>query len=114
MKLNFIYIFNCLYITKGDKWLTAFRTRYRLFKYLVTPFGLVNTPSSFQHFINNTLRPYLDVFYITYINNILVYSNNLAEHWKYINLILDALKGAGLQLNINKCEFHKMEVLYLR
>jgi len=26
---------------------------------------------------------------------------------------LQALCGAGLQLNINKCEFHKIEVLYL-
>ena len=23
------------------------------------------------------------------------------------------MRGAGLQLNINKCKFHKMEVLYL-
>ena len=65
---------------KGDEWLTAFCTQYRLFKYLVTPFGLTNAPSSFQHFVNNTLWPYLDVFYTAYINNILVYSNNLAKH----------------------------------
>jgi len=44
------------------------------------PFGLTNAPSLFQHFINNTLRPYLDVFYTAYINNILIYSNNLAKH----------------------------------
>ena len=62
----------------------------------MTPFGLTNAPSSFQHFINNTLRPYLDVFYTAYINNILIYNNNLAEHQKYINLVLKALKGAGL------------------
>jgi len=60
------------------------------------PFGLANAPSSFQHFINNTLRPYLDVFYTAYIDNILIYSNNLAKHQKYIKLILQALRGAGL------------------
>ena len=52
------------------------------------PFGLINAPSSFQHFINNTLRPYLDIFYTAYINDILIYSNNLAKHQKYIELIL--------------------------
>ena len=45
---------------------------------------------------------YLDVFYTTYINDILIYSNNLAKYWKYINLVLEALKGTNLQLNINK------------
>jgi len=59
-------------------------------------FGLANTPSSFQYFINNTLRPYLDVFCTAYINNILIYSNNLAEYWKHVKLILQALRGAGL------------------
>ena len=78
------------------------------------PFGLTNAPSSFQYFINNTLRPYLDVFYTAYINNILVYSNNLAKHQKRINLILKALKGASLQLDIDKYKFHKTEVLYLK
>jgi len=64
--------------------------------------------------VNNTLRPYLDVFYTAYINNILVYSNNLTEYKKHIDFVLEALRGAGLQLDINKCEFYKMEVLYLR
>ena len=44
----------------------------------------------------------------------MVYSNNLTKYWKYINLILEALKRVGLQLDINKCKFYKTEVLYLR
>ena len=77
------------------------------------PFSLINAPSSFQHFINNTLRPYLDIFYTTYINNILIYSNNLTKYQKHIKLILEALRRASLQLDIDKYEFYKTEVLYL-
>jgi len=44
------------------------------------PFSLTNALSLFQYFINNTLRPYLDVFCTAYIDNILIYSNNLAEY----------------------------------
>jgi len=62
----------------------------------VTPFSLANTLSSFQHFINDTLRPYLDIFYTAYINNILVYSNNLTEYKKHVDLVLKALRGASL------------------
>ena len=78
------------------------------------PFSLTNAPSLFQHFINNTLRPYLDIFYTAYINDILIYSDNLTKHQKYIKLILEALRGASLQLDIDKYEFYKIEVLYLR
>jgi hypothetical protein len=60
------------------------------------PFGLANPLSSFQHFINNTLRPYLDIFYTAYINDILIYSNNLTKYRKYVKLILEALCGASL------------------
>ena len=59
-------------------------------------FGLVNAPGLFQHFVNDTLCPYLDVFCTAYIDNILVYSNNLAKYQKHINFALEALKGAGL------------------
>jgi len=59
-------------------------------------FGLANALSLFQHFVNNTLRPYLDIFYTAYINNILVYSNNLTEYKKYINFVLEALYEASL------------------
>ena len=112
-KLDFIHVFNHLHIAKGDEWLIIFHTQYGLFKYLVTPFGLANAPSLFQHFVNDTLRPYLDVFCTAYINNILIYSNNMAEHQKYVKLVLQALCGAGLQLNVDKCKFYKTEVLYL-
>ena len=64
--------------------------------------------------MNDTLCPYLDVFCTAYIDNILVYSNNLAKYQKHINFALEALKGAGLQLDINKCEFYKIEVLYFK
>ena len=112
-KLDIIAAFNKLRIAKGDEWLTAFRTRYGLFEYLVMPFGLANAPSTFQHYVNDVLRPYLDVFCTAYIDDILIYSDNLEEHKKHVNLVLDALDQANLQLDVDKCEFYKTEVLYL-
>ena len=46
-KIDIITTFNRIRITEGEEWKTAFRTRYSLYKYLVIPFGLANTPSSF-------------------------------------------------------------------
>ena len=77
-------------------------------------FGLVNALSSFQYFINDMLCPYLDIFCTAYINDILIYSNNLTEHQKHIKLVLEVLYGASLQLDIDKYKFYKTEILYLR
>jgi hypothetical protein len=77
------------------------------------PFRLANALSTFQHFINDTLRLYLDLFCTVYIDDILVYSNTLAEHKRHVRLVLKAIEEASLQLNVDKSEFHKSKVTYL-
>lgn len=52
------------------------------------PFGLTNTPASFQEFMNDTFSEYLDDFIVVYIDNILIYSESLAEHKKHVQLSL--------------------------
>jgi hypothetical protein len=112
-KLDIISAFNRIRIAKGHEHLTAFRTREGLFEYLVMPFGLANAPSTFQHYVNDVLRPFLDTFCTAYIDDILIYSDNLDDHRKHVRQVLDALQQAGLHLDIDKCEFHKTEVKYL-
>ena len=77
------------------------------------PFGLANALSSFQHYINDVLRKYLDIFCTLYIDNILIYSNSVKEHEKHVRKVLKALQDTGLQLEVEKCEFHVTETVYL-
>ena len=46
----------------GEEWKTAFRRRYGLFEYTVMPFGLCNAPGTFQHYMNDMFRKFLDKF----------------------------------------------------
>jgi hypothetical protein len=112
-KLDVIAAFNRMRIADGDEWKTAFRTRYGLFEYNVVPFGLSNAPSAFQHFINNVLHEHLDEFCSAYIDDILIYSDDLESHQKHVRWVLEATRKVGLQLDIKKCEFHVSEVTYL-
>lgn len=113
LKFDVIATFNKMRMQEGKEWKTAFKTRYGLYEYLVMPFGLANAPSSFQHFINDTLQGYLDIFTTAYIDDILVYSNSLSEHKKHVKLILDRIRDAGLQLDIAMSKFHIQEVTFL-
>lgn len=40
--------------------LTAFRTKYGLFEFLVVPFGLTNAPATFMNLVNDIMRPFID------------------------------------------------------
>jgi hypothetical protein len=112
-KLDICGTYNLVRMAEGEEWKTAFWTRYGLFESLVMPFGLTNAPTSFQHFINDVLCPYLDVFVTAYLDDILIYSDNLEDHWRHILKVLEALTKAGLHLKPEKCEFHQQEVKYL-
>ena len=78
------------------------RTHFELYKYLVMSFELINALTTFQTYINNVLREHLDVFVIVYLNNILVYSKNEADHKVHVRKILEVLKKADLQIKSEK------------
>jgi hypothetical protein len=73
-----------------------FQTRYRTYKYQVLLFGLMNSLAIYQRYINKVLFDYLDDFCTAYLNNILIYSDNVLEHKHYIKLVLQRLQEAGL------------------
>jgi hypothetical protein len=112
-KLNIIIVFNRIRIAEKQEYLIVFNTCYSLFETLVILFGLSNTLVTFQTRINEILYLYLDVFYIVYINNILVYSNNLLEYKEYIKKILYVLQDTSFQLDIKKYKFEVIEIIYL-
>jgi hypothetical protein len=91
----------------------AFNTHYGLYETLVILFGLSNAFAIFQARINKVLYPYLDVFYIVYIDDILVYSDDLTSYRQYVRFVIKALQDAGCQLDIKKYKFEVIEVTYL-
>jgi hypothetical protein len=113
-KLDVVAAFHKIRIAEGDEWLTAFRTRYGLYEWMVTPFGLANAPSTFQKYINWALRDYLDKFCSAYIDDILIYSSgSLNQHRQHVRKVLQRMIDAGLQLDIDKCEFEVKSTKYL-
>ena len=78
------------------------------------PFSLANAPVTFQGFINNILRDLLDhCIIIIYVDDILVYSDDLVQHREHIQEILKQLQQYGLFAKGNKCEWHKDSVEFL-
>ena len=74
-------------------------------------FGLSNIPACFQGYINKILTKKLDIFILVYLNNILIYIEDLKQpHIKAIQLILEQLQKHGLYVNLKKCQFHEDKI----
>ncbi|GJX20851.1 putative reverse transcriptase domain-containing protein [Tanacetum coccineum] len=72
---------------------TAFRTRYGHFEFTVMPFGLTNAPAVFMDLMNRVCKPYLDKFFIVFIDDILIYSKSTKDHEVHLKLVVAAKEG---------------------
>ncbi len=99
---------------KKNEDLITFRIKYETYKYLIMLFELINKSSTFQNFMNDTLMNYLDEFVIAYLDDIIVYSNSKKKHMKHVRKILQRLREANIQTDVDKCEFHTIETKFLR
>lgn len=112
-KLDVITAFNRIRVVAGDVWKIAFTTRYRQFECVVMPFSACNVPGTFQSYINDTLRDFLDDFYLAYLDDCLVFSYTRGEYIQYVRKVIQKLLDAGLQLDIKKYEFFVYKTKYL-
>ncbi|QRW26583.1 Retrotransposable element Tf2 protein [Rhizoctonia solani] len=112
-KLDLRWGYNNVQIKEGDKWKTAFQTKYGLFEYLVMPFGLTNAPAAFQHFINNLFRDLIDITIVIYLDNILIFSEDPKDRPTHVREVLSCLMKNQLFCKLSKCHFHVTTVDYL-
>lgn len=102
-----------LRIKEDDEYKTAFRTRYGHYQFRVMPFGLTNAPASFQACMNDIFRKYLDEFIVVYLDDLLVYSKNPADHLKHLRIVLQVLRKHKFYGKLSKCTFGQSSVEFL-
>ncbi len=106
-QLDLTSAYHRMRIQEGNKWKTAFCTRYGHFEYQVMSFGLSNAPASFQGYINKIPAEKLDIFVIVYLDDILVYTGAPGQpHVDAVRWVLEQLRKHGLFANLKKYRFH--------
>ena len=87
-KLNIRQAFHRIRVDSSAEELITFRTRYGTYKYQVLSFSLTNGPATYQRYMNKVLFDYLDDFCTAYLDDILIYSDNVLEHENHVKLVL--------------------------
>jgi len=93
----------------------ARRTAYRPAYHRPGPLGtvLVNAPAMFQTMMNKILREFLDHGVVVYRDDILIDSENMDNHIKLVQKVLDRLEQHDLAVALKKSLFHQEEVEFL-
>ncbi|GBE87281.1 hypothetical protein SCP_1005280 [Sparassis crispa] len=106
--------YNNVRIKDGDQWKGAFKTNRGLFEPMVMFFGLCNSPATFQMMMNALFKDMIDEGWIViYMDDILIFSNDLEEHHVRTRHVLQRLKDSDLFLKPEKCFFDVKEVEFL-
>ena len=77
-----------LRVREKDILKTAFRTRYGHFEFTVMPFGLMNAPATFMDLMHRVFQPYLDQFFMVFVDDILIYSQSEWDHEYHLRIVL--------------------------
>ncbi|MBW0500604.1 hypothetical protein O181_040319 [Austropuccinia psidii MF-1] len=112
-KIDLHGAYNPLKIKEGDEHLTVYRTKYGTYEYLAMPFGLTDSPSSFQTLVNDIFAYLLDIFVVVYLDYIMVLSSSAEEHVKHVASVLQRLRDKNWFSEASKCVFHASSVEYL-
>jgi transposase InsO family protein len=92
---------------------TAFITRRGSFAFKVMPFGLCNAPATFQRLMDVTMAGINYDICLVYLDDILVYSQDISTHLERLEALFNRLRYANLKIKPSKCQLLKRSVDFL-
>lgn len=93
---------------------TAFTMVFGQFEFLRMPFGLKVAPSRFQRYINQVLADLIrDGHVVVYMDDILVASETVEQHFKILREVFSRMVNNNLQLRLDKCKFLYTHIEFL-
>ena len=92
---------------------TAFSVPSGHYNFLRLPYGLSNSPASFQRLMDLVLRDLVGDECHVFIDDVIVFGNTIEEHASRLSHVLERFDRANLQLQPGKCVFAQPQVEYL-
>lgn len=102
-------------LSPESKKYTAFSTpEGGTYHFRVMPYGVKNASTTYQALMTQeVLTGLINKICKVYIDDIIIYSKNIHEHFQHLKIVLERLQIHGLTCSIKKCHFGKTEIKYL-
>lgn len=100
-------------VNEKDRAKTAFSTSFGHFEFNRMLFGLKGAPATFQRLMNYVFSGMQGHKCFVYLDDIVVYGDNLKEHMERLEEVFQRLKNYNLKLKPSKCNFLCKEITYL-
>lgn len=105
--------YNQVEIDEVDQHKTAFTTPMGLYEYKKMPYGLCNSPATFQRLMHIVFREEMNEKVLIFLDDIIIYSSTIEEHFERLNLVFQRLASHGLKIEPTKCYLFQESVSYL-
>jgi len=100
-------------VAAEDRDKTTFTSHTGLFQFFRLPFGLVNTPASFQRALDIILSGLRWRKCLVYLEDAIVFSRTVDEHIRHLGEFSILLEKAGVSLKPSKCHPIQQDLEYL-
>ena len=74
------------------------------------PFGLCNTPATFQRLMQNCMGELNFIYCLIYLDDLIMFSQTAEEHWHHLHVVFNHLREYNLKLKPSKCSLFKEEI----
>jgi hypothetical protein len=92
---------------------TAFTTGNALYQFRVMPFGLTQAPGVFCRAVHSAIGDQIGDHCLTFVDDIIIFSENVEEHFKHLDQVIQPLVDKGFTLKMSKCHFFQEKVEFL-
>jgi len=83
------------------------------FEYTRMPFGLANSPATYQRLMEQILGDMHTQICFIYLDDVIIFAPTYEEHLRRLGLVLSRLQESGIKLSAKKCEFFQTKVKYV-
>lgn len=83
------------------------------YEYIKMPFGLSNSPATYQRVMEECLGDLNMKICIIYLDDLIIFSKDFKQHLERLDIVLTRLKECNLKLSADKCFFIKSKVKFL-